>query len=64
MIDGQIIRTAICAKCGREFIPAPQHVFKKNGRYYCKWTCYNHRNDKPKERIAYEDKQNTPAEKP
>lgn len=43
------IRTATCRKCGKEFIPAPMHIFKDNGKYYCKWTCYNHRNDKPKE---------------
>lgn len=42
-------RTVICEKCGKEFIPAPQHIFKSNGKYYCKWTCYNHRNDEPKE---------------
>lgn len=35
-----------CAKCGKMFIPAPQHVFKEYGKYYCKWTCYNHRKDK------------------
>ncbi len=43
------IRTAICAKCGREFIPAPQHIFKIGGKNYCKWTCYNHRHDGKKE---------------
>ena len=35
-----------CPKCGRTFIAAPQHVFKVGGKYYCSWTCYNHRNDK------------------
>lgn len=43
------IRTAICEKCGQEFIPAPMHRFKVGGKYYCKWTCYNHRNDEPEE---------------
>ena len=35
-----------CAKCGKKFIPAPQHRFREHGKYYCKWTCYNHRKDK------------------
>ena len=52
------IRMVICAKCGREFIPAPLHIFKAGGKYYCKWTCYNHRDDKQKEEKAYEDNQN------
>ena len=56
-------RTAICGKCGREFIPAPQHVFKANGKYYCKWTCYNHRKDNTKEEFAYENNQNRLTEK-
>lgn len=56
------MRTAICANCGKEFLPAPYHVFKYNGRYYCKWTCYNHRNI-TKEESAYEDNKNRPTEK-
>lgn len=43
------IRTVICGKCGQTFILAPMHRFKDGNKYYCKWTCYNHRNDKPKE---------------
>ena len=39
------IRTAVCAKCGQEFIVATQHRYKAGGKYYCKWTCFNHRND-------------------
>lgn len=34
-----------CAKCGKRFIPAPEHIFKAGSKYYCKWTCYLHRND-------------------
>lgn len=34
-----------CAKCGKLFIPAPEHIFKYGSKYYCKWTCYLHRND-------------------
>jgi hypothetical protein len=47
------IRTVVCSKCGREFIPAPMHRFveervsRKTTRkhWYCKWSCYNHRDD-------------------
>lgn len=49
-------RTAKCRKCGKEFIPAPFHVYKDGSKYYCTWTCYNHRKDKSdKEETAYED---------
>ena len=56
------MKQAECAKCGKTFTPAPYHVFKSNNKYYCKWTCYNHRNDITKEKIAYEDNQNKLAE--
>lgn len=35
-----------CAKCGKNFVAAPYHRFKEHGKWYCKWTCYNHRKDK------------------
>lgn len=35
-----------CRKCGKIFIPAPLHIYKDKSRWYCSWTCYNHRNDK------------------
>lgn len=39
----------ICAKCGKLFCPAPLHRFKdQRSNWYCKWTCWNHRNDKEK----------------
>jgi hypothetical protein len=50
----------VCAKCGKEFVPAPYHQFvtyRLHGQttrkgYYCKWSCYNHRNDIPDKRGA------------
>lgn len=45
------IRTVICPKCGKEFVPAPFHVYKDGSKYYCKWTCFNHRNDKAPEEV-------------
>jgi hypothetical protein len=53
-----------CKKCGKEFLPAPLHIYKTNSKYYCSWTCYNHRDDKPptvpkdKGGNAYESYQN------
>lgn len=38
-----------CEKCGRIFCPTTYHIFKVGRKYYCKWTCYNHRNDTVKE---------------
>lgn len=29
-----------CAECGKVFCPAPEHVFKRNKKYFCKWSCY------------------------
>lgn len=40
-----IIREAKCAKCGKNFVVAIEHRFKEGGKYYCTWTCYNHRHD-------------------
>lgn len=36
----------ICPKCKKNFIKAPQNIFKDERGDYCGWTCYNHRNDK------------------
>ena len=37
-----------CAGCGKEFVPAINHVYKegKHGSavWYCSWSCFNHRN--------------------
>lgn len=49
-----IIKEKVCATCGKTFIPAPQHIFVKNHKWYCKWTCYNHRNDKKPEKLKGE----------
>lgn len=37
-----------CPMCRKRFIPAAQHVYKDNGKTYCSWTCFNHRNDNKK----------------
>jgi hypothetical protein len=50
----------VCAKCGKVFTPAPYHQFvtypsgvqNTRKKYYCKWSCYNHRNDIPDKRGA------------
>lgn len=39
-----------CPKCGKNHIPAPQHVFKDEEGYYCSWTCFFHRNDGKKKK--------------
>lgn len=43
------MRTAKCNKCGKTFYPAPYHIYCERGKYYCSWTCYNHRKDKTTE---------------
>lgn len=36
-----MLKEFICYECGKTFIPAPYHKFKKEGKRFCKWTCYN-----------------------
>lgn len=40
-----MFKSVICEKCGKSFIPTYEWVYKDNEKYYCSWTCYNHRND-------------------
>lgn len=35
-----------CKKCGKEFYRTPEHVYKSGSKYYCSWTCFNHRKAK------------------
>ena len=30
-----------CPVCGKNFIPAPMHAYKQDGRLFCSWTCLN-----------------------
>lgn len=39
------IREMDCAKCSKKFIVAPAHIYKKGSKYYCSWSCYNHRKE-------------------
>lgn len=48
-----IIKEKKCKKCGKTFIVAVEHRYREGTKYYCSWTCYNHRHDKettPKEK--------------
>lgn len=46
------IREVVCAKCKKIFCPAALHVFVEYEKFYCSWTCFNHRNDgKGKRRV-------------
>ena len=35
-----------CRKCGKKFIAAPLHIYRDQAKWYCSWTCFNHRKDK------------------
>ena len=39
--EDPVLRETKCYICGRVFIPAPQHIYHRNGKWCCKWTCYN-----------------------
>lgn len=45
MIKRDYFRLVECKKCGKMFPPAALHIYKEGAKYYCSWTCYNHRND-------------------
>ena len=46
-----------CPVCGKRFIPAPEHVYKYNGWYFCSYTC-------DKQRFKFKSKKNSRREKP
>ena len=35
-----LIKSSICPKCKREFVPAPFNVYKIKSIDYCSYTCY------------------------
>jgi hypothetical protein len=44
----------VCAVCGRTFVPAPYHIFKRiigtKTFYYCGWNCFHKGEQEPKRR--------------
>lgn len=42
------VKTEKCTLCGHELAPTPERAFVENGKYYCKPTCFMHRNDNKK----------------
>lgn len=47
------IPEARCAKCGKNFVVPPEPIFVDGyGRRYCKWTCYNHRDDEKRSKAC------------
>lgn len=39
------MQEVICPKCGKRFIPAPEHRYRDGHGTWCTWTCYLHRYD-------------------
>ncbi len=39
------MKDVICRKCGKMFLPAPEHIYRDIKGLYCSWHCFNHRND-------------------
>ena len=39
-----------CAKCGKVFLAAPEHIYRKGkskrSKWYCSWTCFIHNEEK------------------
>lgn len=51
-LDRYTLREKRCYLCGKAFIPTFEYVYhdKKQGKWYCSWTCFNHRKDKGEEK--------------
>lgn len=37
-----------CSKCGKDFLAAPEHIYRKKSKCSTTWTCYNHKDDNQK----------------
>ena len=40
--DDGFLEPYFCKKCGKEFYPTPDHVYKDYTGTYCCWTCFNY----------------------
>ena len=40
------MRDMLCSKCGKNFVPAAQHLYRDEENFYCSWTCFNHKDDR------------------
>jgi hypothetical protein len=40
-MKGHGIVEAKCARCGKQFIVQPGHVYRKNSKIFCRYNCYN-----------------------
>ena len=38
-----------CSKCGKNFIPAPEHLYRDRRGWYCSYTCWIHSDDGKKQ---------------
>lgn len=34
-----VLGVEVCPVCGKEYVPAPQHVYKVKHRLVCSWGC-------------------------
>lgn len=35
------IKEEKCYRCGKIYVEQPAHIFKKDAKHFCCWTCYN-----------------------
>lgn len=60
--ESRILIENQCNECGRNFIPAPYHVYKKGNKIFCSYSCYDSFL-REKERRAEQSKQSRKKEK-
>lgn len=37
---GACITSKVCPICGKAFVPTHNWVYKRKGKYYCRYNCY------------------------
>ena len=52
----EVIKERKCKKCGKNFVVAVEHIYKEHGKYYCSWTCYNHRHDEEEKGVISDER--------
>jgi hypothetical protein len=45
-----LIDSSTCPRCGKGFVPAPQHVYRIKGIPYCSYTCFIHEKESPRKK--------------
>lgn len=59
-LGGADMKQAKCPECGKKFMHAPEHVYRRDYKYYCSYTCF--RKEEHRKKKAEEDAPSQEAE--